>query len=204
MDLVLALPPHVRWKPPAEPEGTVEYYRLVAARTALPLMPYNTQGWGAEMFVRLAEIPAIVGVKDPCADDLPMFRAIELLGDRFVWIGNKRHDPGVAHLRYQMGMQGFTSGMTNFLPELELWLHDGRGGARLGPLHPPAGGWRPTWSEPRNASDDAAMIKACMDLVGLRGGRVRPPRRDVDPAVLPGLRSAIDRLRAGLDALRPA
>ena len=46
----------------------------------------------------------------------------------------------------------------------------------------------------RDASDDAAMIKACMDLVGLRGGRVRPPRREVDPASLPALRTAIERL----------
>jgi dihydrodipicolinate synthase/N-acetylneuraminate lyase len=202
VDVALALPPHVRWKPPADPEGTLEYYRQIAARTALPLMPYNTQGWGADMFVRLAEIPAIVGVKDPCVDDLPMFRAIQLLGDRFVWIGNKRHDPGVAHLRYQMGMQGFTSGMTNFLPELELWLH----AAAV------AGDWErcirlqavaADLERARNASDDAAMIKACMDAVGLHGGRVRPPRRDVDPALLPGLRTAIERLRADLPALTP-
>lgn len=203
VDVVLALPPHVRWKPPADPEGTVDYYRRLAARTTLPLMPYNTQGWGAEMFVRLAEIPAIVGVKDPCIDDLPMFRAIQLLGDRFVWIGNKRHDPGVAHLRYQMGMQGFTSGMTNFLPELELWLHaaavarDWERCVRLQAL-------AAELERARNASDDAAMIKACMDVVGLRGGRVRPPRRDVDPALLPGLRAAIDHLRAALPAVAPA
>jgi hypothetical protein len=48
------------------------------------------------------------------------------------------------------------------------------------------------------------MIKACMDVVGLRGGRVRPPRMDVDTAVLPALRTAIERLEADLEALRPA
>ena len=124
VDVALALPPHVRWKPPSDIEGTVDYYRLLGRRSSLPLMPYNTQGWGADTFVRLAEVDAILGIKDPCVDDLPMFRAIQLLGDRFVWIGNKRHDPGVAHLRYQMGMQGFTSGMANFLPEPELTLHE--------------------------------------------------------------------------------
>ena len=56
----------------------------------------------------------------------------------------------------------------------------------------------------RNASDDAAMVKACMDLVGLHGGRVRPPRLDVDPAVIPRLRMAIQRLRADLGALQPS
>ncbi|MFN8619958.1 MAG: dihydrodipicolinate synthase family protein [Chloroflexota bacterium] len=203
VDAALALPPHVRWKPPADPKGTIDYYRILGDRTALPLMPYNTQGWDAGMFVRLAEIPAIVGVKDPCIDDLPMFRAIQLLGDRFVWIGNKRHDPGVAHLRYQMGMEGFTSGMTNFLPELELWLHDActdRDWDRAVALQAIAA----DLERARNASDDAAMIKACMDLVGLRGGRVRPPRRDVDAELLPGLGAAIERCRADLERLGPA
>jgi dihydrodipicolinate synthase/N-acetylneuraminate lyase len=203
VDVVLALPPHVRWKPPADPEGTLEFYRLLAGRTDLPLMPYNTQGWDATMFQRLATIPSIVGVKDPCMDDLPMFRAIQLLGDRFVWIGNKRHDPGVAHLRYQMGMQGFTSGMTNFLPSVELDLHRAS----------VAGDWdrcirlqalAAELERSRNASDDASMVKACMDLVGLHGGRVRPPRRDVDPTLIPGLRAAIERLQADLAALAPA
>lgn len=202
VDLALTLPPHVRWKPPADPEGTVAFYRQVAARTSLPLMPYNTQGWGADLFVRLAEIPAIVGIKDPCIDDLPMFRAIQLLGDRFVWIGNKRHDPGVAHLRYQMGMQGFTSGMTNFLPELELWLHAAaRNGDWAACIRLQAAA--AALERARNASDDAAMIKACMDAVGLHGGRVRPPRRDVDPTIVPGLRVAIEHLRAALPTLRP-
>lgn len=200
VDVVLALPPLVRWKPPSDAEGAIAYYRLLAERTGLPLMPYNTQGWDATMFVRLAEIPAIVGVKDPCLDDLPMFRAIQLLGDRFVWIGNKRHDPGVAHLRYQMGMEGFTSGMTNFLPELELGLHeacvagDWPRAVRLQAL-------AADLERARNASDDAAMIKACMDVVGLHGGRVRPPRRDVEAATLPRLRAAIDDLRAELSRM---
>ena len=55
----------------------------------------------------------------------------------------------------------------------------------------------------RNASDDAAMIKACMDLVGLHGGRVRPPRRDVDASLRPGLLVAIERLRSALEAEAP-
>jgi dihydrodipicolinate synthase/N-acetylneuraminate lyase len=197
VDVVLALPPLVRWKTPADPRGTLAYYRLLAERTSLPLMPYNTVGWDAAMFVRLAEVPSIVGVKDPCLADLPMFRAIQLLGDRFVWIGNKRHDPGIAHLRYQMGMQGFTSGMTNFLPDVELRLHEAC----------VAGDWpraihlqalAAELERARNASDDAAMIKACMDIVGLRGGRVRPPRTDVDPATRPRLEAAIEELRVRL------
>jgi dihydrodipicolinate synthase/N-acetylneuraminate lyase len=202
VDVALALPPHVRWKPPADIEGTIDYYRMLGERSELPLMPYNTQGWGVDVFERLADVPAIMGVKDPCNDDLPMFRAIQLLGDRFVWIGNKRHDPGVLHLRYQMGMQGFTSGMTNFLPEAELRMHEAavaRDWEEVVRLQALAA----ELERARDASDDAAMIKACMDLVGLRGGRVRPPRREVDPALVPALRTAIERLTVALAAERP-
>jgi dihydrodipicolinate synthase/N-acetylneuraminate lyase len=109
-----------------------------------------------------------------------MFQAIERLGDRYLWIGNKRFDPGVTHLRYQMGMETFTSGQCNFWPEPELELH--------------AAGLRQDWPRMielqrrcaplerlRLLNDDAAMVKAAMDLVGLIGGPVRPPRRDVPP-----------------------
>lgn len=204
VDVALVLPPHVRWQPPADPLGTVDYYRMLATFSDLPLMPYNTQGWDVAMYQRLADIPAILGIKDPCADDLPMFRAIQLLGDRFVWIGNKRHDPGIAHLRYQMGMQGFTSGMTNFLPGLELALHDACVAGEW-PLAVRLQSLAADLERARNASDDAAMIKACMDVVGLRGGRVRPPRRDVPDDVRRTLGKAIATLQDALitEGIRP-
>ena len=70
-------------------------------------MPYNTQAWPPDFFVRLSEIDLIVGIKDPCHVPHNLFRAIQLLGERFVWIGNKRHNPGVLHFRYQAGIEGF-------------------------------------------------------------------------------------------------
>jgi len=197
VDVVLALPPLVRWKVPKDDHGIIDYYAALGARTSLPLMPYNTQAWSADMFVRLASIDAIVGVKDPCIDDVPFYQAIAALGDRFVWIGNKRHDPGVVHLRYQMGMQGFTSGMTNFLVEPELWMHAAavqHDWDRVVAIQALAA----DLERARRSSDDAAMIKACMDIVGLRGGSVRPPRRDVDEPTRASLRPAIDALVGAL------
>ena len=193
VDVVLALPPLVRWKVPPVLDGVIDYYEALGARTSLPLMPYNTQGWSADVFGRLAGIDAIVGVKDPCVDDVPFFQAIAALGDRFVWIGNKRHDPGVVHLRYQMGMQGFTSGMTNFLVEPELLMHEAavrRDWDRVVALQALAA----DLERARRSSDDAAMIKACMDVVGLRGGAVRPPRRPIEAGARAALRPAIDAL----------
>jgi 4-hydroxy-tetrahydrodipicolinate synthase len=178
VDAALIVPPQLRWRVPPDLEGVARWIEAVAARTSLPLMPYNVQGWPAEFFERLADIPSVIGVKDPCADPHPFFRAIQQLGDRFVWIGNKRHDPGVAHLRYQMGMEGFTSGMANFLPEPELALHEAC----------VAGDWDRAVAiqrlcapleRARRAADDASVVKVSMDAVGLTGGRVRPPRLDL-------------------------
>ena len=174
----LAMAPYQRHGIPDDPQGIVNHLSLIEQHVPeLGLLPYNTQGWSLEIFERLAEVDAVVGVKDPCFDDHPLFRAIQRLGDRFVWIGNKRHDPGVLHLRYQAGIEGFTAGFINFLPQPELELEaQARAGdwdamivgqRRLAPLE-----------RLRNRFGDAT-IKTGLDLVGLYGGGVRPPRTDM-------------------------
>jgi dihydrodipicolinate synthase/N-acetylneuraminate lyase len=176
--VMLGMPPLIRGRIPSDLEGTFEYYQLLARITDLPLMPYNTQGWPAEFYQRLADIDRIIGVKDPMHQPHTLFQAIQLLGDRFVWIGNKRHDPGVVHLRYQMGMQAFTSGQSNFWPEPELAIHAAaqqRDWSRVVELQRQCA----PLERMRMESDDAAMVKGAMDLLGLNGGRVRPPRRDM-------------------------
>lgn len=173
--IALPLPPYQRGGIPDDLGGVIEHLQLIArAAPGLPLMPYNTQGWSVEFFEQLASVDAVIGIKDPCFDDLPLFRAIQRLGDRFVWIGNKRHDPGVLHLRYQAGIEGFTAGFINFLPapELELerlarkkdWPAMVALQRRLAPLE-----------RLRNQFGEA-MIKGALDAVGLAGGIVRPPR----------------------------
>lgn len=177
--VLLGMPPLIRGRIPGDLEGTFAYFRLLADVTDLPLMPYNTQGWPAEFYGRLAEIERIVGIKDPMQEPHTLFRAVQLLGDRFVWIGNKRHDPGVVHLRYQMGMQAFTSGQSNFWPQPELAIHEAaqrRDWPRVIELQQRCA----PLERLRAASDDAAMVKGAMDLLGLSGGRVRPPRLDLD------------------------
>jgi len=191
--VALGMPPLVRGRIPADAGGVVEYYRALADACELPLVPYNTQRWTLETFMRLADVDAIVGVKDPCEDSHMLFRAIRELGDRFVWIGNKRHDPGVLHFRYQMGIDGFTSGMSNFLPEPELELHEAalaRDWDRMVELQERVA----PLERLRMASDDAASVKAGMDLVGLSGGRVRPPRLDLSDTEREALRSVLDGL----------
>lgn len=173
--IVLCMAPYTRNQVPDDLEGVYNHYRLISNHTGLPLMPYNTQGWPPEFFARLAGIDRIIGVKDPCLVPHNLFASIQLLGDRFVWIGNKRHNPGVLHLRFQMGIEGFTAGIINFAPQFELELFRlAQSGAwdamlglqkRLAPIE-----------NLRTQYGDVSLLKAGLDLVGLAGGPVRPPR----------------------------
>jgi dihydrodipicolinate synthase/N-acetylneuraminate lyase len=189
--VVLGMAPYIRNEVPDDLEGVYNHYRILGENTSLPFMPYNTQVWTAEFFRRLADIDGIIGVKDPCRVPHNLFAAIQHLGDRFVWIGNKRHYPGVLHLRFQMGIEGFTAGLINFNPADEL---------RLFEL-----GVRKEWDEMvgiqaklapleglRTKHGDTAMLKTGLDLVGLYGGPVRPPRVDVSPDGIEEIREAME------------
>lgn len=191
--VALAMAPYTRHEAPADPEGVYQYYAALGTRSGLALMPYNTQGWSAELFERLAAVEPISAIKDPCVEPHPLFRAIKRLGDRFVWIGNKRHDPGVLHFRFQAGIEGFTAGFVNFAPHLELALF--------------AAAQRQDWplmielqeqlaplERLRARFDDAGMLKATMELMGLAGGAVRPPRLDVPPAGREAIKRELQRL----------
>ena len=177
--VVLAMAPFTRNQVPQDLGGVFEYYRALAEVSSVPFLSYNTQAWPPEFFVRLAEIDRIIGIKDPCRVPHNLFNAIKLLGHRFVWIGNKRHDPGVLQYRYQAGIDGFTAGNVNFAPEFELALHRAARQQdwprmveiqeKLAPL------------ERLRLAHGDAVIKTGLDLVGLAGGPVRPPPGGPEP-----------------------
>ena len=179
IEVALALPPLVRGRAIMESPGIIEYFRVLTSNTELPIMPYNNQAWPLDFYLGLAEIPKIISIKDAMLDPYQMFRAISRLGDRFVWIGNKSFDPPITHLRYQAGMECFTSGMANFYPEPELALHqacksgDVTEALRLQKICA-------RFAQLCSAADDASAVKAAMDIVGFKGGKVRPPRLNVD------------------------
>ncbi len=191
--VALGMAPYIRNEVPDNLEGVLNHYRMLAGASGLALMPYNTQAWPAGFFLRLAEVDRIIGIKDPCQAPHNLFAAIQTLGDRFVWIGNKRHDPGVLHLRFQMGIDGFSAGIVNFAPEYELELFDLACEKN----------WEAmvliqrqlvSLERLRARYGDVAMIKAGMDLVGLSGGPVRPPRVDVSAEGRAEIRAALDKL----------
>ncbi len=190
--VALGMAPFIRNTIPEDLEGVFNHYNLLAQLSDMALMPYNTQGWSPAFFEHLAEIDQVIGVKDPCQVPHNLFRAIKRLGDRFVWIGNKRHDPGVLHFRFQAGIEAFTAGFINFIPQFELDLFDAATRQdwprmieiqeQLAPLE-----------RLRNEHTEG-LLKAGLDLVGLTGGSVRPPRTDATPQGIAALTEELKRL----------
>ena len=194
--VVLGMAPFIRNTIPEDMEGVFDYYNLLGQLSDLALMPYNTQGWSSDFFEHLAEIDKIIGIKDPCQVPHNLFRAIKRLGDRFVWIGNKRHDPGVLHFRFQAGIEAFTAGFINFIPQFELELF--------------AAASRQDWPRMIEIQDQLAplerlrnqhtegILKTGLDLVGLVGGPVRPPRTNTTPEGLAALTQELKNLEIEL------
>lgn len=174
-EVALGMPPYIRHMVPKDLSGVFNHYKAVADASNLALLPYNTQGWSPEFMAKLATIEKVIGIKDPCQFPHNLFIAIRVVGDRLVWIGNKRHQAEVLQYRYQAGIQGFTAGLINFLPKPELEMHEAARirdwdsliqlQRKVAPLE-----------KLRDTYGDAALIKAGLDLVGLAGGPVRPPR----------------------------
>lgn len=200
VEVALALPPLIRGRAVIEAPGIVEYFKVLTDSTDLPIMPYNNQAWPLDFYLGLADNPRIIAIKDAMLDPLQIFRAIQRLGKRFPWIGNKSFDPPVTHLRYQAGMECFTSGMANFYPEPELALHEackkGDVGEALKLQKICAG-----FSRLRSAADDASAVKAAMDIVGFTGGKVRPPRLNVDDRTRSDIASLLDEALASHPAI---
>jgi len=174
-DCVLVLPPYYAHAPE---EGLFEYYRAIAAATALPLMLYS-RDWAAftpQQVARLAErVPSLQFWKDGQGDTRKYQRIMQYVGDRLAWLGGLGDDCVPAY--FAIGVQAYTSSISNLAPKLSLDLaeaalaHDSR---RLHTLmhkyvHPLY-----TLRE-RSRGYEVAVTKQAMEILGHKAGPVRPP-----------------------------
>jgi 5-dehydro-4-deoxyglucarate dehydratase len=180
-DGLMALPPSY---PRPVDDGLVAYYASLAKASGLPLVLY-TRDWaayGPDLVARLAELPAVVGLKEGQGDLRALARLRARLGDRLAWLGGVGDDLAIGYAA--AGAAGFTSSIFNFAPSIvhELWQ-----AATSGDLaHARALSER--WIVPvyvmraRRAGYEVSVTKAAMRLVGLPGGRVRPPLVEILPS----------------------
>jgi 5-dehydro-4-deoxyglucarate dehydratase len=172
---ILALPPYYVSAPE---EGLFAYYEIIGKATDLPLLVYS-RDWAVftpAMVARLADrVPTLVGWKDGQGDIRRYQRIMEHNGDRLAWFGGLGDDcvPGY----FAIGVQGYTSSISNIAPKLSLLLADAglkRDFNRLNELMKRY--VNPLYAlRERSKGYEVAVMKEAMELLGMAAGPVRPP-----------------------------
>jgi 5-dehydro-4-deoxyglucarate dehydratase len=192
-DAILALPPYY---PQADEEGMVEYYRAIGEVTELGLLIYS-RDWAnfspAQVERLAAKIPTLVAWKDGQADLRRLQMIINRVGDRLYWIGGAGDDmvPGY----YSIGIRTYTSSIATVAPKLSLALHDAAANGRSEELSQLMSDCviPPYALRGRRKGYEVSAMKAMMDMVGLRGGPVRPPLPDVRSEEREELRAMLEK-----------
>lgn len=192
-DGILALPPYY---PNADDEGMLSYYRSIGEATDLGLLIYS-RDWAnfspAQVAGLAARIPTLVAWKDGQADIRRYQMIINHVGDRLYWIGGAGDDmvPGY----YSLGIRTYTSSIATVAPKLSLKLHEvaaaGRGeelNRLMSELVVPLYALRA-----RRKGYEVSAMKTLMDMVGLRGGPVRPPLVEVRPEEREELKAILEK-----------
>ncbi|HUQ95897.1 MAG TPA: dihydrodipicolinate synthase family protein, partial [Bryobacteraceae bacterium] len=181
-DALLVMPPYYVNAPW---DGLLEYYAAVGKASGLPLAIYS-RDWAVftpEMVARLAEkVPTLQIWKDGQGDTRKYQRIMAKVGDRLAWIGGIGDDCIAGY--FAIGVQGYTSSISNVAPKLALAL----GEAGMKRDFPTLNAMLNKYVHPLYAMRDrkrgyeVSVMKTMMDLMGLKGGPVRPPLEDVNPA----------------------
>ena len=195
-DGILALPP---WYIAPPEEGLFDYYRAIGSASGLPLMVYS-RDWAVftpDMVARLADqLPTLAAWKDGQGDIRRLQRIMEYNGDRLAWFGGLGDDnvPGY----FAIGVQAYTSSISNIAPKLSLALAD----AGLRRDFPALNKLMHQYVNPlyalreRARGYEVSVMKAAMEMLGMRAGPVRPPLTNCREKDLSDLRLLIDSFRS--------
>lgn len=169
----LAFPPYY---PNADESGLLEYYRAIGGASS-QFVVYSRDWFhpGPALVERLAGIPTLVAWKDGQGDIRRLQAIMNAVGSRLAWVGGAGDDLVPAY--YAAGIRAFTSSVWNVAPRLSRELHDraSRGdtaglAASMSDLIVPLYALRA-----KRRGYEVTVMKALMDALGLKGGRVRPP-----------------------------
>lgn len=187
---ILAFPPYY---PSPEDEGVAAYYRAIAAATPLGLLIYSRDWFhpGAALVERLAEIPTLVAWKDGQGDTRRLQIIRQRVGDRLHWIGGAGDDLVPAY--YAIGIRAFTSSVANVSPAISLQLHAAGSAGDAATLDRLMRDYVvPLYAlRARRKGHEVTVMKELMNMVGLTGGRVRPPLVPLNAAELAEVRALL-------------
>ena len=179
-EAILVLPPYYVAAPE---EGLFAYYEAIGKATGLPLMVYS-RDWAVftpEMVARLADrVPTLVAWKDGQGDVRRYQRIMNHNGDRLAWMGGLGDDcvPGY----FAIGVQAYTSSISNIAPKLSLHLADaGLRQRNFDELNRLMERYvQPLYAiRERMKGYEVAVMKEAMKMLGIPAGGVRPPLRSL-------------------------
>jgi 4-hydroxy-tetrahydrodipicolinate synthase len=189
---------------PTEAE-LVSHFRAVAQASALPIMLYNNPPAyrveiSFEALTRLADLPAIVAIKESAPDTRRFTDLFNAFGDRFAVLAGL---DDVALEGLLLGAQGWVSGLTNVFPRESLALWEA---AQSGDLERARAIYR--WFMPLlhlDAGHDLVQcIKLAEQIMGRGSERVRPPRHALEGARRTEVIAIVEAAAASRPKLRAA
>lgn len=173
-DGILILPPCYYH---ATDEGLFEYYRSVAAATRLGVILFQTSSvnFSLPLIRRLATVPNIVGMKDEHGDMKQFVHQRQAVGDRIELLCGVGEI--LAPSYFALGVQAFTTGIVNFMPETPMrllaLLKEQRFVQATRMVEDKV---LPIFRlRSKRPGYTTSVIKEAMNLCGLNAGPVRPP-----------------------------
>lgn len=194
---ILAFPPYY---PLADEEGVLAYYQAICEATPLGVLIYSRDWFHprAPLVERLTTNRTLIAWKDGQADIRRLQFIQRHVGDRLLWVGGAGDDMVAAY--YATGIRAYTSSISNVSSRLAVQLHNlastGESPALqrlLADLIVPLYALRA-----RRRGYEVTVMKELMTMLGLAGGRVRPPLPAMTAADLDALGAMADRWRAHL------
>jgi len=165
----------------------IAFYQMLNDAITIPIMVYNTP-WlvgydlSLEMLDELASMEQVLALKWACDSALQFLRAIERFAGRLAIVDNL----GLTVMAHMLGATGYITHLANIWPEHEVAIWEQMdGGDYVGAQAEfQRVNWR--WLDFRGrmariTGGEANVVKAAYDLIGRRGGPVRPPTRDMAP-----------------------
>lgn len=178
---VLVVAPHY-YASSMTPAALEAHYRRVADKSPLPVLLYNIPKYmhfalEPDLVARLSSHENIVGIKDSAGNLEKLAGYVQAQGDDFTVLTGHG---GSFHQALELGVRGGILAISLFAAELTLEIYERH---QSGDLEASAESQRA--ATPLAAEIIARMgvagVKAAIDRVGLRGGRVRAPLLPLGP-----------------------
>jgi 4-hydroxy-tetrahydrodipicolinate synthase len=168
-------------------KDVIAFFQSLNDAAQIPIMVYNTPwlvGYNLsfDMLDALAAMEWVVALKWSHASAYGFTRGVERFADKFAIVDNA----GLAVLSHMLGATGFITHLANIWPqhEVALWEQMDAGDYAGAQAELQRSNWR--WVDFRIkmagvTGGEANVVKAAYEIIGRRGGPVRPPTRDMTP-----------------------